>query len=271
MKIFEIDIKEGAYTSKGYEFYFKMSNWKQNKEFTKTYYINDKKNRLNKVRELLKGNNDLKSKVTVTSPKIEDWQKYNFKGFEDYLKAKQKSMFYSVWVEVGNKRKLEIEVYVETIFNKLNDLKTNFDKIDFLINQQYKEHNGIFDHEKSDFIYKEQYSGLIYDILQNKINEISNTSIEALRNNVKSTLIKPLIWKPNKNTIGTLFGVLYNNGFITGHKTDIVRGLTDMFSNLSASTLTDNVNLKINSSEVKKLYSEETIELLSEWIEYLKK
>ena len=93
MRIFEIDIKEGAYSSDDYEFYFKRSNWEQNKAFTKTYYIEDKKTRLEKVRGLLQGNNDLENKVKVTTPKLEDWQKYNFEDFEDYLKAKKERLY----------------------------------------------------------------------------------------------------------------------------------------------------------------------------------
>ena len=93
MRIFEIDIKEGAYSSDDYEFYVKRGNWEQNKAFTKTYYIEDKKTRLEKVRGLLQGNNDLENKVTVTTPKLEDWQKYNFEDFEDYLKAKKERLY----------------------------------------------------------------------------------------------------------------------------------------------------------------------------------
>lgn len=98
-----------------------------------------------------------------------------------------------VWVEVSNKRKLEIEVFIYSIYNEMNKLQDKYEKICFLIDQQYKEHTGIFDHEKSGFIFKEQYSGLIFDILQKKINEISKTSIEVLRNPVKSTIKKTLV------------------------------------------------------------------------------
>ena len=176
-----------------------------------------------------------------------------------------------VWVEVSNKRKLEIEVFIYSIYNEMNKLQDKYEKICFLIDQQYKEHTGIFDHEKSGFIFKEQYSGLIFDILQKKINEISKTSIEVLRNPVKSTIKKTLVWKAQKNTIGTLFGVLYKNGFIKGNKTDIVRGLTDMFDNLSKDSLIDNINLKKYEIENKIKHDKKTIELLSEWVKHLKK
>lgn len=270
MKIFKIDIKEGVYSSQDYEFYVNISNWKQNKAFTKTYYIEDKKKRLDEVRGLLKGNNDLKNKGTVTHPKLPNWQDYDFENFDDYMQLKQTSMFYNVWVEVGNKRKLEIEFFIETLYNEMDKLKTNYDKICFLIDQQYKEHKGVFDHEKSDFLYRGQYSSLIYDILQKKINEISNTKFEQLREPIKSTMKKPLVWSAQKNTIGTLFGLLSDKGFIKGHKTDIVRGLTDMFDNLSKHSLTDNVNLKVNKNEAKTNYDPNTSKLLVEWLEYLK-
>ena len=188
------------------------------------------------------------------------------------LKLKKKVCFIMyVWVEVSNKRKLEIEVFIYSIYNEMNKLQDKYEKICFLIDQQYKEHTGIFDHEKSGFIFKEQYSGLIFDILQKKINEISKTSIEVLRNPVKSTIKKTLVWKAQKNTIGTLFGVLYKNGFIKGNKTDIVRGLTDMFDNLSKDSLIDNINLKKYEIENKIKHDKKTIELLSEWVKHLKK
>jgi len=270
MKILEIDIKEGVYSSMDYEFYVNRSNWEQNKAFTKTYYIDDKKNRLDEVRELLKGNNDLENKGTVTHPKLPNWQNFDFEDFEDYMKTKQTSMFYNVWVEVSNKRKLEIEFFIETLYDEMDKLNTNYDKICFLIDQQYQEHKGVFDHEKSDFLYREQYSSLIFDILQKRINEISNTNFKQLREPIKSTVKKPLVWTAKKQTIGTLFGVLQKNGFIKGNNTDIVRGLTDMFDNLSASSLTDNVNLKVNKNEAKNNHDPNTIKLLIEWVEYLK-
>tara|TARA_R110001606_G_C15227324_1_gene634739 strand:- start:489 stop:950 length:462 start_codon:yes stop_codon:yes gene_type:complete len=153
----------------------------------------------------------------------------------------------------------------------MNKLKTEFQKICYLIDQQYIEHRKVFDHPKSDLLYYKQYNNLIYDIIQNKINEISKTTIDTLREPIKSTVKKPLIWNAQKNTIGTLFGLLSNNGFIEGNKTDIVRGLTDMFDNLSASSLTDNINLKVNKSEAKTNYDKQTTELLKDWLYYLGK
>ena len=55
----------------------------------------------------------------------------------------------------------------------MNKLKTEFQKICYLIDQQYIEHRKVFDHPKSDLLYYKQYNNLIYDIIQNKINEIS--------------------------------------------------------------------------------------------------
>lgn len=68
-----------------------------------------------------------------------------------------------------------------------------------------------------------------------------------------------------------MFGVLYKNGFIKGNKTDIVRGLTDMFDNLSKDSLIDNINLKKYEIENKIKHDKKTIELLSEWVKHLKK
>ena len=44
-----------------------------------------------------------------------------------------------------------------------------------------------------------------------------------------------------------------------------------MFDNLSASSLTDNINLKVNKSEAKTNYDKQTTELLKDWLYYLGK
>ena len=271
MIILDVEIKEKVYVSNGYNMYVNTGNYLHNKEFTKTYYIEDKALRLKKVRELLKGNDDTQHKVFVTKPEILDWQNYDFEDFEDYINQKKTSMLYNVCSDVSNKRSLEIEVYGESIFNKSEVIKKDYNKICFLIDQQYKKHIKVFDHPKSDFLYNEQYNNIIYDIIQNRIDTIYRTSIEDLRTPIKSTIKKPLIWNAPKTAIGTLFGVLSKNGIIRGHKTDIVRGLTDIFGNLSENTLTDNINLKINEDEAKVKYDKKTKELTSKWIEYLKK
>ncbi|TCI85321.1 hypothetical protein [Tenacibaculum sp. M341] len=276
MKILGVEIKSDKYTSNAYSMYVFIDNEKKNelnRELTKTYYIEDKKERLKKVRELLKNNDDNRLGVTVTTPSISKFELIEELGFENidtFIEQQNKSMFFNVWVEVSNKRALEIEVYINDIFNNLEKENSNYDKICYLIDQQYIEHTNIFDHYKSDVLYREQYNSLIYDILQKKINEISSFSIKELRRPVESTVRKKLAWKASKTSIGTLFGLLHKHGIIEGAKVDINRGLTDMFSNLSKETLTDNIALKENHKEAKINYDIKTKELVNEWIEYLK-
>jgi hypothetical protein len=271
MKVLGVEINDKVYQSNGYNMYVSTDKSKQNRDLTKTYYIKDKNDRLTKVRSLLKGNDDTRSTISVTTPELPNWQEFDFKDVSDFLKKQNSSMFLKVWSEVSNKRKLEIEVYAEKIFNESEKLENDFEKICYLIDQQYNRHKGVFDHPKSDFLYCQQYNELLYDIFQNKINEVSKTNDLELRQQVKSSVRKPLVWSAQKNSIGTLFGVLYKNGIIKGHKTDIVRGLSDMFDNLSSSSLTDNVNLKVNVNEAKSNYDKTTTELLNKWIEYLEK
>ena len=188
MKILGIDIKEGKYVSNGYNMYVSNGNAEQTKKLTKTYYIKDKKKRLSAVRELLKNEDDTELKGHHSQPKLGNWQDFDFKDINQFLKKQEESMFYNVWTEVSNKRALEIEVYVIHFFKKMNKLKTEFQKICYLIDQQYIEHRKVFDHPKSDLLYYKQYNNLIYDIIQNKINEISKTTIDTLREPKTSTL-----------------------------------------------------------------------------------
>lgn len=260
--------KGGVYTSQSLKMTPKTTQYR---ELEKTRYIKDKREQLKKVRELLKFENS--NGVHVERGEMIDFKKLGFKTFEAYLQEKSNGMFFNVWVEVSIKRELEIECYLLDIFDKADELaKTDeYKAISYLIDEKYKNHTGVFDKQKADCIHNDEYNDLIFDLLQNKINEISKIETIPIGDTIRKVTRKPLIWNANKNTIGTLFGVLLQNGMITGTNDDISKGLSALFSNLSESTLKDNLNLKINSNDDKTLYDTETETLLKDWIEYLKK
>lgn len=269
MRLINLDdtgFKDGVYSS----FPLKMTpKTTQYRELEKARYIKDKRERLKKVRELLKDENN--NGVHVERGGIIDFKKSGFQTFEAYTQKKSNGMFFNVWVEISIKRELEIECYLLDIFDKADELaKTDeYKAINYLIDEKYKNHTGLFDKETDDFIYNDEYNELIYDLLQNKINEISKTEIIPIGDTIRKVTKKPLTWNANKNTIGTLFGMLHSVGIIQGNKTDLVRGIGSLFSNLSEATLRDNINLTFKQSENKPLYDEETEKMLKEWVSFL--
>lgn len=270
MEILGLEIPSGVYQSDLYSMFVDKPNKEQQKELNKTYYMKDKSERLKKVRELLKNNDDAKANCYVSSPTLPNWQDYGFKSLEAFYKLQNKSMFLGNWLEVSNKRALEIEVYVQTLYKEADKLfeKSEYEAISYLIEQQFTEHKNIFDNAKSDYAFRFQYNNLIYDLLQKKINELASVPIDDIRKTLKTK--KPLTWNSKKSSIGTLFGMLHNAKIIEGSKADIIRSLSAMFNNLSESTIKDNVNLKVNTNEDKCLYDKETEHKAKDWISYLK-
>ena len=241
-----------------------------NRELEKTRYIKDSRERLKKIREIFEFSQNYP--VTLKQDKTIDFQKLGFKTIENYLTEKSEGLFCNVWLEYAIKMGLEIECYLLDIFDKADELaKTDeYKAICYLIDEKYKNHTGIFDNPRYDELYNEEYNHIIYDMIQDRIISISKIEIIPVSDTIKRVTKKPLTWKANKNTIGTLFGILINSGIITGTKQDLSKGLCAMFSDLSESTILDNLNLKINSADKKILYDVQTETILKPWIDYLK-
>lgn len=273
MNILGLEILDKQFNSNYWQMYVNRDGFELQKELNKTYYIKDKKQRLSKVRELLNI-----PKKTHKNPVIIEVSEYNLifeNGFEGYTKELEKNadnLFYNTWVEKSNKRSLEIEIYLLEIYENADTLqkKSEYDAICYLIDEQFKIHKNILDEPKADVIFRAQYNCIICELILKKIREINTLEIEDIRESIQKTVKKPLTWNAQKNTIGTLFGMLLQNGIITGTLPDVSKGLTALFSNLSESTLMDNLNLKINSADNKTLYDTETETLLKDWIECLK-
>ncbi len=257
------------YISNAYNMY---PHTEQQRELIKTYYIADKKQRLQRVRHLI-NNTTLKNSILIAKSKEDEYKKsiIHKKTFAD--EYEENTMFYGCWNELSSKRMLEIECYIQEITdhaNTLNEKDTN-KAINYLIDQQFTYHIGIFDNEANDLKYRNEYNNFIYDLLQLKINEISKMIIEPIQETINKLIRKPLIWNADKDTIGTLFGLLYKAKIITGTKADLNRSLTAIFNNLSDTTLKKNLELSSSVKEGKTYHDTETVELVKNWIEYLKK
>lgn len=272
MKILDTNF-EYPYKYDYWDMYVGANNYEIQKEFTKTYFIEDKNSRLKRVRELMKQHKKYyQMREVVESEEINTVFE---NGYNEYLKkiSDKERLFENIWVELANKRKLELECYVLGIVEKANEIvesKNTYDAITYLIDEQFKIHKNVIDEPKIDIIYRTEYNRIICELINKKIAEINKIPIMELPEQIQTVINKGLVWNAQKNIIGTFFGLLHNAKVIKGTKEDLSKGLCAMFPNLSIHTIKDNLNLKINHSESKTLYDTQTEILLSEFIKYVK-
>lgn len=208
-------------------------------------------------------------------PKVEEWSKY-FDCYLDYEKAnKNKNLFFNVSTWISIKRETEIQIYLEEILKEA-DKKAETDTykaICYLIDKKHNLHTGILDDGKDDLLLRDEINAVIFDCLQLKINEISQQQPPQPQPFAPIVPKKPFKWNANKKSLGTLFGVLFNHGIITGNKDDFKRQLITLFEGApSLSYLNDLINLssdKTNPNEPVPKYCADTEELLTDWIEFL--
>ncbi|PVV54810.1 hypothetical protein [Chryseobacterium sp. HMWF035] len=243
------------------------------KELDKTYYIENDVKRLDRMREIL--NNGITKSGYV--PPREDYleiQKY----FDDIIEFNKKKencrLFYSIWVWESVKRELEIKCYLDVIIQKADRIaeKSIFDAVCYLIDQKYIYHKNVLDQPKDDLLLREEINMLIFDYLQLKINELTQKETPESSTEKIMRPKKPFVWNSSKMSFGTLFGVLFNSNIITGNKTDFINFITEVFEGVPAkSTLKGNIYLKTDDeNENKKYYCTGTVDLLTDWLEFLK-
>jgi len=240
------------------------------KELKKTHYLNDKTKQLERVRTLLKVDNRTETISLSDKERIFNYCAENNLKVSD---VDNDRMFYNTSVNTAYVRELEIEVYAQQIFKKAEELKTNSDvykSICYLIDEQYKYHKELFESKKHDVFYSNEYNQLIYELIQDEINILSNIEYEPINDTIHKNLKKSITWESKKTSIGTLFGMFHKEGIIKGSKADIVRALTSMFSNLRSSTLEDNMKLTYKEKEDKYTYDVDTENMAQSYINYLK-
>ena len=195
-------------------------------------------------------------------------------GIEKVAKETKTELFFGcLWASI--KRELEVKCYLDDIIKVAEEKSKNnqYDAICYLIDQKYTYHKNILDNPKDDFIYREEINNIIFDYLQLKVNEISEQQPPQPQPFAPIVPKKPFKWNANKKSLGTLFGVLFNHGIITGNKDDFKRQLITLFEGApSLSYLNDLINLssdKTNPNEPVPKYCADTEELLTDWIEFL--
>lgn len=214
---------------------------------------------------------------THRDTKPEEWKKY-FSYYSDYIEAyKEDELFFNIDVWISIKRETELQVYLSDILKEADKKAQNnvYEAICYLIDEKYKLHTGILDEDKADLLFRDEINAIIFDCLQLKINEISQQQPPEPQPFAPVTPKKPFKWNANKKSLGTLFGVLFNHGIITGNKEDFKKQLVTLFEGVpSVSYLNDLIYLSTNKDDPNTpmpKYCKETEELLTEWIEFLQK
>ncbi len=210
-------------------------------------------------------------------PTSEEWGRY-FSHYLDYIEAgKNESLFFSTNVWTLIKRETELQIYLDDILKEADEKAQTdvYKAICYLIDEKHKLHRGILDEGKADLLLREEINAIIFDCLQLKINEISQQQPPEPQPYAPIIPKKPFKWNANKKSLGTLFGVLFNHGIITGNKEDFKKQLVTLFEGVpSVSYLNDLIYLSTNKDDpntpVPK-YCKETEEQLTEWIEFLQK
>lgn len=268
---YEIEIPDGAYKSMGWNMYVSKNKTValENKEIAKAKFIKNPIEAREKKRQAIKGKNDNEIGVSVSRGVIPPWKEVGFDSLNEYFDLTKKSMFYGMSVNVSTKRHSEIEAYVMGILEAAKAEHTTYAEICNLIDKQYEQHTGVFDHAQSDLAFREQYNQLVYDILEKRIWEVWKAQPLDPMNGLDEKIRNPLRWNATALSLGTVLGSLHDEGIIKGTKTDLHRAVNYLFG-ISTETTKAAMNHKTNEREGKVYYDPETVKLLKPWIDHLK-
>ena len=240
------------------------------KELHKAQYIRDPQERMEKFRELLKNKSPKHKAYHVPNREQRTYKDVGFKNAKEHEKYVNDNNFIYGQIEwFAYMRFLELENYINDIIKQANEkINKLHDAISFLIDKQFEYHVNVLSEQKADFVFSNEYNDFIFDALQIHINELAKIETQPIQD-FSNKLRKKLVWKPKKNILGTLFGLMVNEGIIKGSKTDVARALNSMFG-IPESTILDNMSLKNYKAENKIKHDKETIKLTHDFIRYLK-
>ncbi|OWP84996.1 hypothetical protein BWK59_02520 [Flavobacterium davisii] len=168
-----------------------------------------------------------------------------------------------------------LEIYIEEIIETFSNIYKNdkYEGICYLIDEQYKVHKNVVSCLLEDVFIRAHVNYIIFEALEIHLKSIDDISTEKAQEFIYKRKYKKkssLKWNANKNSLGTIFGVLHDAGIIQGNKTELARELANMFNNLSETTLIDNIGLKTDKKNSKPKYDTKTEDLLFDWIAFLK-
>lgn len=247
------------------------------KNLEKAFYIPDviqKREELRKWTKCLEG--VYRNANRHRDPTPEEWGKY-FEDYLDYMEALEEKdgLFFCIDVWTSIKRETELQIYLDDILKEADEKAQNnvYEAICYLIDEKHKLHKEILDEGEADLLLRDEINAIIFDCLQLKINEISNQQPPEPQPFAPVIPKKPFKWNANKKSLGTLFGVLFNHGIMTGNKSDFQKQLITLFEGVpSAGYFNDLINLSVEKTDPNNpapKYCKETEELLTEWVEFL--
>ena len=129
----------------------------ENEQLEKAFYIADKVQKRDKLREIL---SEKKATTTKRQPleNPKEWEKHfdTAKDYTDYLENER--LIFGVWVWQSYKRETEIICYLDTLINEADKLAQSdqYKAVCYLIEQKYFYHTGILDEPKADFIFRNE-------------------------------------------------------------------------------------------------------------------
>lgn len=251
----EFKEKEGAYYSVPYQ--MNIANREKQKELDKTYYIKDVAIRIKQMQQLI-GDNPNDVSTIVTRGEIIDHKKLGFNSYEQLLEKQKNGMFYGIWVEIGTLRRLELEYFLQQIYDYAIKIKTSktdkeatYEAVCYLIDQRYEKHTGVFSDSRADLIFSDEYGQLIYDYIGKMIKQISNIDIETEKN--LSSPIGKLQWLETKKDLSELVKALSLTALKGNAETDIIKAFESIFLHKSGNDLDLQTRHETNKSELQDM------------------
>ena len=274
-----MELSEKYFKTAPYKLSYLVNITEKPRELEKTYYIQDKEKKLKRLQDLLNGDTGKELEVTVTNgkPINLEFSKYGIKDYLEYEEYKQWGMFFGVYTEVSRRRKLELEIYIENILNKVPKPNKNNkeERIFYLIDEKYKTHTNVLSTDFENFVFTDEYNNIIFDALQDEIKKVDTPNAENVENAYRKHN-KKVIWKSKKSTLGTIFAFLLQNNIIETEQANLARILQENFickgnnPTFSYNSLYDNLQFKKKDDGLRPQYDTDVDTHIQPLIKYLK-
>lgn len=247
----------------------------QQRELEKAYYTKDKKKALHILILAEQSFSDGKKAVDgdiLGSHSYSETEKQKIlknkhaEKESEFFKLQQKGFRFFGNSFESYKNILLVDIYVTDIIKNAVHSEPNSleHQIYNLLDKMAEVHIEVLRDPFLDELFIDEYNSYIVDKLQEHIKTIAKHNYKPIEGTIKKITTRPLKWNADKNAFGTLFGMLYQAGIISGEKEDIIQGLSAMFDGLNENTLMDDLSFKHN-------YDEETEAILKIWISALTK
>ncbi len=270
--IYDKGLKNNCYVSTAYQMITEFTP--MYRELEKCLYIKDLEQKNERLKELLNGN---KQGTFFVRHNRNPYKSAEDLGIteQEYRSWKRQKMMKNANIWDIERRATALFCYTNKILKRAEDIlkKTGntYTAICYLIDERFKWHGNIFNNKIENYFFSEECTHFVFDVLQLKEVELSKLERPPLEDFTLPTK-KPITWNSKKKILGTLFGVLQQNGVISGTTTDIAKALAVLFEGESSTTLQKSIYLNpITDMETTKVFhDEQTVKMLASWIKYCK-